>query len=311
MAFFRWEFRFLAMLILVNPPLSAQTSRSLDWKKIDAAIGAKGAMTETENVYKVTFPRSDVPISVDGRTMEPFLGFTSWVAFQPGVTAECVLMGDLVLFEDEVNPAMSAALSAGVQVTALHNHFFFDSPRVYFMHLGGEGKAEDLAAGVRSALDAAQVSRSRSAQPQTSSGLAPVPETSSIPAEIVDVILGVKGQVKDGMYKAVIGRSVTMTACGCTVAKDMGVNTWAAFAGTQERALVDGDFAVLEGELQVVLKTLRSAGINIVAIHHHMVGETPRMLFVHYWGTDTVENLARGVKSALEAQRAVDRSKRD
>lgn len=276
----------------------------LDGAKIDATIGGKGAWIESEGVYKVTFPRTDVPIAVDGRKMESFMGFTSWVAFQPGKAADAMIMGDLVLFEDEVNPVLSALLDAGVAVTALHNHFFFDQPKVYFMHVGGEGKADDLAAGVKKGLDAARQVRSKTPLPASTFGLAGVPISNSLTSDRLDAILGVKGQSKDGMYKAVIGRTVK-TTCGCEVGKEMGVNTWAAMAGTDDSALVDGDFAVLEGELQPVLKALRKANINIVAIHHHMVGESPRMLFLHYWGVGKAEDLAKGVKSALDAQRTI------
>lgn len=289
------------VLALISARGLAQ-SPNLDGAKIDAAIGGKGNWIEAEGVYKVTFPRSDVPIAVDGRKMEPFLGFTSWAAFLPGKAAEAMVMGDLVLFEDEVNPTMSALLDAGVAVTALHNHFFFEQPKVYFMHIGGEGKAEALATGVKKGLDAARQVRSKAPQPTSTFGFASVPTANSITAEKLDAVLGVKGQSKDGMYKAVIGRTVKM-ACGCEVGKEMGVNTWAAFAGTDAIALVDGDFAVLEGELQPVLKALRKTNINIVAIHHHMVGESPRMLFLHYWGVGKAEELAKGVRSALDAQK--------
>lgn len=214
-------------------------------------------------------------------------------------------MGDLVLFEDEVNPAMSAALESGIEVTALHNHFFFDEPKVYFMHIGGEGVAGDLAAGVKKALDAARRVRVEHPQPRRTFGQKPVAQTNALTGAKLDQILGVEGTSKDGMYKAVFGRTVQMS-CGCEVGKSMGVNTWAAFAGTDEHGLVDGDFAVLEHELQTVLKALRKAGINVVAIHHHMTGETPRMLFLHYWGVGKAEELARGVKSALDAQSSVN-----
>jgi len=292
----------LTGLLMLAPAESSAQQPNLDGAKIDNAIGGKGAWIEAEGIYKVTFPRADVPINVDGRKMEPFMGFTSWAAFQPGKAAEAMVMGDLVLFEDEVNATISALLDAGVAVTALHNHFFFDQPKVYFMHIGGEGKADDLAAGVKKGLDAARQIRAKSAQPTTTFGLASVPTTNSISADKLDAILGVKGQSKDSMYKIVIGRMVKM-ACGCEVSKEMGVNTWAAFAGSDNTALVDGDFAVLEGELQSVLKALRKANLNIVAIHHHMVGESPRMLFLHYWGVGKAEELARGVRTALDAQK--------
>ncbi len=290
----------VALVTTVVCPVLAQAG-GLDTARIDELTGSKGSMSADEGVYKVTFPRTDVPISVDGRRMEPFMGFTSWAAFQEGKAAEAMVMGDLVLFEDEVNPAMSAALDAGIEVTALHNHFFFDEPKVYFMHIGGEGTAERLAAGVRKALDAAKAVRAKAPQPSKTFGLAAVPTTNSISHKPIEDVLGAKGQTKDGMVKIVLGRTVKMD-CGCEVGKEMGVNTWAAFAGTDERALVDGDFAVLENELQAVLKALRKADINVVAIHHHMTGESPRMLFLHYWGVGPASELAKGVKSALDAQ---------
>lgn len=282
----------------------AQERGNPNTAQIEEITGAKGTLFADEGVFKVTFPRTDVPIKVDGRAMEPFMGFTSWAAFKAGAAVECMVMGDLVLFEDEVSAVMDACLESGVAVTALHNHFFFDEPKVYFMHIGGEGTTGQLAGGVKKALEAVKVVRTTTPQPAKTFGLGSVPTKNTIAAQAIDDILGVKGQAKNGMYKAVIGRAVKM-ACGCEVTKEMGVNTWAAFAGTDDNALIDGDFAVLESELQPVLKALRKSGIHVVAIHHHMVGESPRMLFLHYWGVGKAVELARGVKSALAAQASV------
>jgi hypothetical protein len=280
----------------------AEEDRKLDTALIERLTGLKGAMNAEEGVFKVTSPRDDVKVAVDGFAMPPFLGLTSWAAFQTGKRTEAMVMGDLVLFEDEVNLAMSALLDGGLAVTALHNHFFFSEPQVYFLHIGGEGELAALARGVRAALDSVKSLRSRQPVPSRGFGGTPLPEQSSITPEPIETVLGTKGQRKDGMLKVVIGRKVGMP-CGCAAAKEMGVNTWAAFAGSDENAVVDGDFAVLERELQAVLKALRRAGIHIVAIHHHMVGETPRMLFLHYWGKGKAADLARGLRSALEAQR--------
>jgi hypothetical protein len=282
-----------------QPP--AGRERKLNTARIDEITGAKGTFNEAEGVFKESFPRTDVPVKVDGRPMEPFMGLTSWAAFQPGKAANAMVMGDLVLFEDEVNPVMSAALSAGLQVTALHNHFFYDEPKVYFMHIGGEGPVEQLATGVRRALDSVKQVRAERSEPVRGFGRPAVPTRDAISAKPLEEILAAKGQSKDGMLKAVFGRTVRM-ACGCEVGKEMGVNTWAAFAGTDDVAVVDGDFVVSEEELQPVLKALRTASINVVAIHHHMVGESPRTIFLHYWATGPAVELARGVKSALDAQ---------
>jgi len=232
--------------------------------------------------------------------MPPFMGLTSWAAFTPGEKAgiEAMVMCDLVLFEDEVNPVMSALLEHGVEVTALHNHFFFDKPRVMFMHIGGEGSVEQLGKGVKAALEAEHAVRQKAPQPKTSFG-PPVPAASKIDGAKLDGVLGSKGTSKDGMFKAVFGRETT-AECGCKIGKAMGVNTWAAFAGTDQNAVVDGDFAVAESELQPVLKALRAGGVNIVALHSHMTGESPRILFLHYWGRGPASELATTLKRALD-----------
>ncbi len=283
---------------------AAARAGQLDSAKIEQITGLKGTFNTNEGVFKITAPRNDVTIAVDGWTMPPFMGLTSWAAFTEGKQAEAMVMGDLVLFQDEVNPVMSAALDNGLAVTALHNHFFFDEPKVYFMHIGGESAVERLAVGVRKALDKVKEIRAANAQPSTQFGGPPFPTENSISGRIIEDILGVKGQEKDGMFKVVIGRTVKMP-CGCELGKEMGVNTWAAFAGTNDRAVVDGDFAVRENELQPVLKNLRAEGINIVAIHHHMTQEAPRMLFLHYWGRNKSGALAQSLKKALDAQKAV------
>jgi len=181
-------------------------------------------------------------------------------------------------------------------VTALHNHFFFDKPRVLFMHIEGEGTVDALGKAVRGALDAVKAVRAKSAQPQDRFGGAAIPAKSAIDAAKIETAFGVKPQVKDGMAKVVIGRPATQAACGCKIGKAMGVSRWAAFAGID----VDGDFAVTEDELQPVLKSLRASGIHVVAIHHHMTGEQPRILFLHYLGRGPVAALAAQVKKAVD-----------
>jgi hypothetical protein len=287
-------------------PATTSTASSvqagLDTMRIEELTGLKGSMNTDENVFKVSSPRTDVPVTVDGRRLEPFMGLTSWAAFTPGKSAPCEVMGDLVLFQDEVTPVMSAALASGLAVTALHNHFFFDEPKVYFMHVGGEGTVDALARGVGAAFETVKKQRAAHAQPASASTREAVATKNDIPSEKIAAILGAKGQSKDGMFKAVFGRTVHMP-CGCDVGKEMGVNTWAGFAGDADHALVDGDFVTFEGELQPVLKALLHANIDVVAIHSHMEGETPKAIFLHYWGVGRAEDLARGVKSALDVQR--------
>lgn len=276
----------------------------LDTAKIEAAVGMKGTWNEAEGVYKISQPRTDLPVTVEGWTMPPFMGLTSWAAFAQTADAETMIAGDLVLFEDEVNPVMSTALDAGISVTALHNHFFFDQPKVYFMHLGGEGTIEQMGRGVRAALAKQKEIRSKSAQPARTFGSPFAPGKNAITGTTIEAALGTTGQANNGMFKVVIGREVK-AACGCPMTKEMGVNTWAAFAGTDENAVVDGDFAVFEKELQPVLKSLRGEGINVVAIHHHMTQEEPRLLFLHYWGRGTVKALTGSLKKTLDVQAAV------
>jgi Domain of Unknown Function (DUF1259) len=284
--------------------LLLQAHAALDGAKIEQITGLKATLNEAEGVFKVTAPRGDLPVSVDGWKMPPFMGLTSWAAFMPGKGAEAMVMGDLVLFQDEVNPVMSLALDSGLEVTALHNHFFFDDPKVYFMHIGGEGSLEKLAGAVKAVLDKVKAIRSAQPTPGKVFGSAFESKENSIDGSALGAVLGTKGQAKDGMFKVVIGRKSRM-ACGCEVGTEMGVNTWAAFAGTSDNAIVDGDFAVTEGELQTVLKSLRGSDINIVAIHQHMTNEKPRILFLHYWGKGKATELAAAVKRSLDAQAAI------
>ena len=269
---------------------------ALDTAAIEAATGLKGTYSQTENVFKVSKPRDDIRLSVDRWTLPPFMGITSWAAFTPMGNATLV-MGDTVLLEDEVNPAMSAALDAGLEVTALHNHFFFDQPRVYFMHIGGMGETRRMAGAVKAVYD--RVAQVRAANAAPASGFpADIPTPSRISAAPIEEIFGRKSDSKDGMVKVTIGHTAQMH--GTPVGNEMGVNTWAAFAGSDAQAVVDGDFAMREDELQPVLKALRGDGINIVAIHQHMTHEQPRLLFLHYWGKGEAKALARSVKKAID-----------
>jgi len=275
-------------------------------KRIDQITGAQGVYTAGEDVHKVSFPRTDVAVTVDRWAMHPFMGLTSWASFTTGGHKEAMVMGDLVLFEDEVNPVMSTALEGGLEVTALHNHFFFDSPKVMFLHIGGEASASDLARAVRKCLDKVRAIRAAAPSPASTFSGADIPAASSLNAAVLDRILSVKGQENSGMYKAVIGRKSRMH--GREVGNQMGVNTWAAFAGSDESAFVDGDFAMQASELQTVLKSLRGAGINIVAIHNHMTQEEPQIMFLHFWGKGKAERLARALRSTLDRQTSISGS---
>jgi hypothetical protein len=286
----------LFLAVAISFAIAADASAALDTAKIDEITGLKGKLSEKEGVYKVTFPRNDVKVVVDGWTMPPFMGLGTWAAFQ-GTNDKAMVMGDTVLFEDEVNSVMSVALDNGLSVTALHNHFFFDHPKVYFMHIGGEGSIDKLAGAVRKVYDKIKEIRAASPQPKDSFGSKSLPEKNSISPEPLKAIFGMSGEVNNGMVKFTIGRPAKMH--GVNLDKEMGVNTWAAFAGSDGNAVVDGDYAVTEDELQPALKALRAGGINIVAIHSHMTHENPRILFLHYWGRGSAKELAQAVKGAL------------
>ena len=272
------------------------SSAAIDGAKIDQITGLKGKLNEKESVYKITWPRTDVKVVVDDWTMPPFMGLGTWAAFTETQNG-AMMMGDTVLFEDEVNAAMTTALDNGLSVTALHNHFFFDKPRVFFMHIEGEGNVEQLAGAVKKTYDAVKSVRSRSAQPKESFDAKALPEKNSISPEPLNKIFGAQGEAKDGMVKFTFGRPAQMH--GTKIDSTMGVNTWAAFAGGDDNAVVDGDFVVTEDELQAVLKSLLKQKIDIVAIHQHMTHEQPRMMFFHYWGRGHAKDLAEAIKSAF------------
>jgi hypothetical protein len=271
---------------------AAARAAELDTKRIEELTGLRGSWNEAERVFKVTAPRRLAGVAVDGVPLDPFLGLTTWVAFKKSAKAEAMVMGDLVLLEREVDPVLDELLAGGVEVTALHNHFLHDNARLCFLHVGGEGSVEALASAIGKAL--AKTAPSSADASAAKSSLDPAP---------LEAILGVKGTAKEGMFKVVFGRTVTL-ACGCEAGGEMGVATWAAFGGSEKAAFVCGDFACFPGELPRVLRALRAGGILVTAIHNHMVDESPRVTFVHYWGRGAAADLARALRKTLDAQSA-------
>ncbi len=273
-------------------------------KEIEKLTGAQGEYIAKENVYKVGFPRSDIKLDIAGVRMTPPMGLGVWAGFKIS-GATIMVMGDTVMTEDQVNPVLSVALDNGLEVTAIHNHFFWDNPKIMFMHIGGmrnmdSGGLEHLASAVGKVfMKIKETSGGRGEKPYIQIDPS---KTSLDPGKIEDV-LGVKGQLSNGVYKIAIGRTTSMHHV--EVGNAMGINTWAAFAGSDNEAVVDGDFVMLEEEVQDVLKALRHAGINIVALHNHMMMESPKMMFLHFWGIGSTTNLAQGLKAALGTQQRV------
>jgi hypothetical protein len=275
-------------------PATLAASGPLNTARIEELTGAKGKMDEKEGAFKVSMPRGDLDVKAAGVRLTPPMGLTSWASFKR-LGQHTAVMGDMVLLEDQVNPVMSTALDNGLEVTALHNHFLWDTPRVMFMHIGGMGSEKALAEAVGKVF--AKIKETSGGKGEAPHAEIDPAKTSLDPARI-EAVLHEKGDLNNGVYKVVIGRTTRMH--GGDMGNTMGVNTWAAFAGSDEQAVVDGDFAMLESELQPVLKALRGAGIDVVAIHQHMTGETPRIMFLHYWGIGSTQALAQGLRAALD-----------
>jgi hypothetical protein len=281
----------LAVMAVVSPTLAQELPA--DYAAVLKVLNKSGDFNG--NVLKVNVPRSDVTVAVQGLLVPTPLGFGGWLAMTKGDHGLDVMMGDLVLTESEVNPVMTAILSAGLDVTALHNHFFFDSPRMYYMHVHGTGSAAELAKKVKPALDL--IGRDPFAvQAGVGADLAKGPLT----VNRLSTIVGHPGEQSGPVYKITIGRpDIELREHGARIDARLGLNTWAAFAGSDQEAVVAGDVAMLADEVTPVLTALRRAGLSVVALHHHMTTGTP-VFFVHYWGRGEAATLARGVRAALD-----------
>jgi hypothetical protein len=245
-------------------------------------------------VLKVNIPRNDLKMTVQGFSTPTPFGFGGWIALTKATDGSEVMMGDLVLLQEEVNPVLSALLDNGIDVTALHNHFFWDDPHVYYMHVHGMGKAADLAQHVKPALDLIGHAKPSATSPASTGG-------TSIDSAKLAKIVGHEGEQTGAVYKITVGRDdLGMKEHGAVINARMGLNTWAAFVGTQEDAAIAGDVAMLESEVTPVLKALRKNGLDVVAIHHHMTEDRPVVIFLHYWGRGPAEKLAVGFKAALD-----------
>jgi len=282
---------FICVLMFCVSPLHAQNS-SLDTVTIEKITGMKGKANKGE--YKITIPQNDLDVEVDGFKIIPPMGLGTWIAFTPAKEG-AMIMGDIILTENDLKPVQQEVIRQGLTISAIHNHFVRNHPNILYMHIGGSGKTDDMARKAKAVLD--KVAESRGHNPASGS-VADVPY--SLDTKKLDDILGSKGEMSKGVYKYTIGRpDVSLKEHGTTVSTFLGFNTWAAFQGSPDHAAVAGDFTMLEDEVAPVIKALIENGIEVVAVHNHMVHEQPRIFFLHYWGVGNAEQLARGLKAAL------------
>ena len=267
-----------------------------DYQEVLKIVGKSGDYKS--NVLKVNIPRNDLHVKVAGYSLPTPFGFGGWFAMTKGDGGEEVVMGDLVLTQDEVNPVMSSLLEHGFEVTALHNHFFREEPRVFFMHIHGHGKAGELANQIKPAIDLIGHAK------PTESGSSPKPATEkqgALDTDRIAKIVGHAGEQTGPVYKITLGRDdLDVKEMGAAINARMGLNTWAAFVGTNDDSAVAGDVAMLESEVTPTLKALRSHGLEVVAIHHHMLNTKPEIIFLHYWGHGPADKLATGFKAAVD-----------
>ncbi len=289
--------RTIALLIMYGCLVAAPAAQEMParYKDVLSTLGKTGDFKDS--VVKVNIPRSDVVVMIQGRPAPTALGFGGWLALTKGDGDMEVMMGDLVLKEDEVNAVMSAVLANGLDVTALHNHFFWEQPRMFYMHVHGTGTAGELTRRIKPAIDLIDQAGKQLAPPAVS-GVAAV---NQLNGAALAAIIGHTGDQNGAVYKVTIGRAdVSVREHGALINARMGLNTWAAFAGTDDDAMVAGDVAMLDGEVTAVLRTLREHHISVVSLHHHMTGTNPAVYFVHYYGTGPAAKLAQGVRAAVD-----------
>lgn len=264
----------------------------LDTASLERILGVSGAVLDGE--FKVTVPQNDLDVRVDGFAIVPPMGVGSWAAFTPGPRG-AVLMGDLVVQDAELAAVQTTLVQHGLTVTGLHNHFARETPSILFMHIGGEGPADSLAHGVRAVLD--RVRALRGGDPSA----APARSVSSaLDTAAIALGLGASGQSARGVYRITLGRpDVALVAHGANVSSFLGFNTWAAWQGTEDRAAVAGDFAMLAHEVPPVVEALVTRGIEVVALHNHMTHEQPTIYFLHYWGVGRQADLLAALQAAL------------
>jgi hypothetical protein len=297
---------FLFILVTTSGAVMAQDKMKMDAKSqkqskfspldiatIERVTGKKGK--ENNGEYKITIPQNDLNVEVDGFKIIPPMGLGAWAAFTPSANGAMV-MGDIILTENDLKPVQQEAIRQGLTISAIHNHFVRNHPNIIYMHVGGSGNTEQMAQKIKAVFDAVKTSRGHDPTAAPADSV-----VSTIDAKMLDAIIGSKGEWSKGVYKYTIGRpDVSLKEHGVTITTFFGFNTWAAWQGTPEHAAVAGDFTMLEDEVAPVIKALIENGIEVVAVHNHMVHEQPRIFFLHYWGVGNAEQLAKGLKAALD-----------
>ena len=271
-----------------TPPLSAQEIAA-----IESAMGKEGSYNKEQATHTTSLPRNDLKIKINGEPVPVSFGFGGWVALKKALDGKStVLMSDTVLLQEEVNPLISAAHANGLEVSAIHNHFFYEEPRIFYMHLHGVGEPADLARRYAATIRDSKLNPAN--QPKASGST----EKFDIPA--LDAIVKHRGTVNGPTYKYTVGRDDLMvTAMGAELTAAIGLNSWASFAGTKDKAHIAGDIVMLEHEVNPVIRALRQNGLEVVAVHNHMLGDDPRMIFLHYYGQGRATDLANGFRAAL------------
>ena len=266
----------------------------IDTTAIERIMGIKGKSNKGE--YKITIPQNDLDVKVDGFKIIPAMGLGTWVAFTP-TKVGVMIMGDIVVTESDLGPVQQEIIKQGLTSTAIHNHFVRNHPNIMFMHMGGSGSTEVMAQKAKAVLD--KVKEIRGGDPSKGTASSESVQN-TLDTKRLDEILGYKAEMTKGVYKYTIGRpDVKLTEHGVVVSTFLGFNTWAAFQGSSDKAAVAGDFTMLEDEVEPVVKALIENGIEVVALHNHMVHEQPRIFFLHYWGIGNAEQLAKGLRVAL------------
>ena len=299
----------LCLFIVAAPAVGSGQQASLpeDFREALALLGSRTG-DFGGGVLKISVPRGDLTVKVRGESLPTAFGFSGWVAMTHGDGGQCVMMGDLVLLQEEVNPVMSSLLENGFEITALHNHFFWDQPRLFYMHIHGTGSAGDLARRVKPGLERIGVASAETPDP-------PLADPAPVAAKALDgtrlaQIVGAKGEFAGPVYKITVGRDdIALKEMGARIGSRMGLNSWAAFYGTDAEAAIAGDIAMLENEITPVLKALRANGLDVVALHQHMIWTRPAVMFLHYWGKGPSDKLAKGFRAALDVSAFAKKAK--